>query len=69
MNPGRSIVTFTVLHLQRDASRIVGNGSLTTVICAVCGSTLTAARTTIVPRLNGPATAGTTMISPNGAPL
>ena len=49
--------------------KILGNGSLVTVTCEVCGSTLTAARTTTVPKLNGPATAGTTMLNPNGAPL
>ena len=51
-------VTFTVRTSSGMPCRIVGNGSLVTVICAVCGSTLIAARTTTLPRLNGPATAG-----------
>src|SRR5450830_1113300 len=60
MNPGRSMVTLTVLICKGIPSRIRGNGSDVTVICAVCGSTLIAARTITFPRLNGPATAGTT---------
>ena len=54
---------------QRDAlATIVGS-----VACdrhpAVVGSTLIVARVTTLPRLNGPATAGTTIDSPYGAPL
>src|ERR1035437_7340263 len=40
-----------------------------TVTLEVRGSTLIVARVTIVPRLNGPATAGTAIDIPNGAPL
>ena len=40
-----------------------------TVTCAVFGSTNNAARTTTLPRSNGPATAGTTIERPNGPPL
>ena len=47
---------------------ICGNGSVVTVICAVCGSTSILARVTIVPRLNGPAITGVTIDRPNGAP-
>ena len=39
------------------------------VTCAVFGSTSILARVTIVPRLNGPAMIGVTMLRPNGAPL
>ena len=38
MKPGRSIVTFTVFSCNGTPSRIFGNGSLTIVGCAVCGS-------------------------------
>jgi hypothetical protein len=55
---GRSTVTLTVRICSGTPSRIVGNGSLTAVTCAVVGSTYRAWRTTTVPRLNGPATAG-----------
>ena len=46
----------------------VGNGSLVIVTSAVCGSTSIFERTTTLPRLNGPATAGVTTSRPNGAP-
>ena len=36
---------------------------------AVLGSTVIAERTTMLPRLNGPATAGVTTARPKGAPL
>jgi len=39
-----------------------------TVSCAVRGSTSIFARTITSPRSNGPATAGLTMLNPNGAP-
>ena len=64
VNPGRSSVTLTVLICNGMPSRIVGNGSLTTVACAVCGSIRIAPLTTTIPRLNGPATAGTCTTSP-----
>src|SRR5450759_3429876 len=46
-----------------------GNGSETTVACAVCGSIRIEPLTTTFPRSNGPAIAGTTTASPNGPPL
>src|SRR5665213_1693612 len=49
-------------------SRINGNASVEIVNWDVVRSTLIAARTTTVPRLNGPAIAGTAIDSPNGAP-
>ena len=69
MNPARSIVTFTVFSRSGTPLRICGNGSLVTVTCEVTGLTLIAARSMTLPRLNGPATAGTTTDRPNGAPL
>ena len=44
-------------------------GTLAIVSCAVRGSISTVARMTTVPRSNGPAIAGTTMLSPKGASL
>jgi hypothetical protein len=58
-----------VAHVERDPCRIVGSGSLTTLTDASCLSMKIAERTTTLPRSNGPATAGTTIESPNGAPL
>src|ERR1700730_17118758 len=74
MNPGRSTVTFTCLICNGMPCKIVGNGSVSTVICAVRGSTCTLARTTTqshgpLPISNGPAFAGTAIDRPNGAPL
>src|ERR1700760_474145 len=46
-----------------------GIGSDTALTWAVAGLTLSAARTTTVPRSNGPATAGVTTASESGAPL
>src|ERR1051325_1417407 len=73
MNPGRSTVTFTCLTCSGMPCRIVGNGSVSTVICALCGSTLTLALTTTQshgpePMSYGPAFAGTAIDKPNGAP-
>src|SRR4029077_2646975 len=68
MNPGRLTVTFTVCVRNGTPSIICGSGSLVTVNAEGCGSTLSAARTTTSPRLYGPAFAGTTTESPNGAP-
>ncbi len=48
-------------------SIICGNGLLTTVTWAVLGFMSIAARTTMLPRWNGPAFAGTTTARPNGA--
>src|SRR5580692_1276763 len=49
--------------------RIVGNEFDTTVTCAVVGSIRRDWRTTTLPKLNGPATAGTTTDIPNEPPL
>ena len=68
MNPARVIATLTVWIRSGIPSTICGSGSLVTVSALVLGSTLMAERTTTLPRLNGPATAGTTMLRPNGAP-
>ena len=48
---------------------LCGNGSLTTVTAAVDGLILIEARVTTLPRLYGPAFAGTTTDRPNGPPL
>src|SRR5581483_1332894 len=68
MNPGRSIVTFAVRSRSGIPSITCGNASLVTVNAAVLGSTAIRARTTTLPRLNGPATVGTTIDRPNGEP-
>ena len=46
-----------------------GMASETALIWAVIGSTLSAIRTTTVPRSNGPWTAGVITASESGAPL
>src|SRR4029077_10530450 len=60
----------TVMFRRRSGTplKIVGR-TLSTVTRAVVGSTLIVARVTTVPRLNGPAVAGTAIESPYGAPL
>jgi hypothetical protein len=63
------MLTFTSLTASGTPSRIVGKGLLVIVGCAVTGLMLIAALTTTFPRLNGPATAGTTTDRPNGALL
>src|ERR1700694_5347201 len=68
VNPGRSIVTFTVRICRGMPSRMLGKGSEMMVPCAVCGSTRRDWRTTTTPRLNGPATAGTSTTRPWGPP-
>jgi tetratricopeptide (TPR) repeat protein len=64
MKFGRSSVRLTVLIRSGTPSRIVGNGSDTAVTCASLGSIRSDWRTTKVPRLYGPAIAGTTVASP-----
>ena len=64
----RFISTATLLISSGIPSRIVGNGSLLTVTCAVDGLMNNPARTTTVPRSNGPAIAGVTITKLNGAP-
>ena len=68
MNPGRLISVFTVLSRNWTPSFDCGNGSVMTVTWAVDGLIRILARMTSLPRLNGPAFAGTTMLKPNGAP-
>src|ERR1700686_5192379 len=58
VNPGRSKVPPPRLIRSGIPSRIVGNGSDTSVTCAVCGSIRSDWRTPAVPRLNGRATVG-----------
>ncbi len=69
VKPGRSTLTSTSRTCSGIPSSSVGSGSETILSSAVLRSTKIAARTTTVPRFNGPATAGTTIESPNGAPL
>ena len=69
MNPGRLTSTLILRSRSCTPSTNCGNGSETIVSAAVVGFTAIDALTTTVPRLNGPATAGTTMLNPNGAPL
>src|SRR3977135_4373461 len=74
MNPDRLVVTLTVRRSSGMPCRMVGtaygpDGSVVTVICAVCGSMLIAARTMTLPRSNGPARAWVTIDRPKGAPL
>ncbi len=68
MNSLRSITASIVRTSVGTPSRIVGNGSVVIVNCEVSGSTSIFARTTVVPRLNGPAITGTTIDRPYGAP-
>src|ERR1700682_164825 len=69
LKKNRSIVRLTVRTRNGTPSTLGGNGSIATLTAAVCGSTLIAPRTTMLPRLNGPTRAGTTTERPNGAPL
>ncbi len=68
MNPGRSITALIVRRSDGTPATIDGSGSVVTVNWEVCGSTSILARVTIVPRLNGPTTSGTTIDRPYGAP-
>ena len=65
---GRLTVTLICLSWAGTPLTNVGKGSLVIVTAAVWGSTLMLERTTTLPRLNGPATAGVTIDRPNGAP-
>src|SRR6202035_1796625 len=74
VNPWRVIVTLTCLICS--GMPLISGGiaygpelSLVIVSAAVSGSTWTVARTMTLPRWNGPASAGLTIESPNGAPL
>ena len=69
MNPGRSTSTFTSRRRSGMPCRICGSGSASIVRCESVGSTWIAARTTTVPRSNGPASARIAIDRPNGAPL
>src|ERR1700686_3988303 len=66
MKAGRLTSTLTLRNLNRTPSWICGRGSELTVNCPVLELTATEARTTTLPRLKGPATAGTTIDRPNG---
>jgi len=68
-NPGRSILATIERIRSGTPSTICGIGSVFTVTWAVLLSRKTAARTTTLPRSNGPATAGVMKTSDNGAPL
>ncbi len=70
----RLINTLTCLICNGIPSRMCGiaygpDGSVVTVNAAVIGFTSIFARTTTLPRSNGPAFAGFTIDRPNGAPL
>ena len=65
---GRSTLTSTRLSCSGMPRNWVGSGSETIVTDALFGLTNSFERTVTVPRLNGPATAGVTISSPNGAP-
>src|SRR5271170_4679589 len=75
MNPGRLTSTWTVRNRNGTPSTTWGNGSETIVSAAVLGLTAIAALTTSRPvpvspaSLNGPASAGTATLRPNGSPL
>jgi len=69
MNPALLMSTAIERSLSGMPWSIDGRSSEVIVRWASFGSTAIAARTTTVPRLNGPATAGTTIERPNGAPL
>ena len=69
MNPGRSSVTLIIRTCNGTPPRMVGSGSAGADALALAASTISGDRTTTVPRSNGPALAGTTMLSENGAPL
>jgi hypothetical protein len=68
MNPARSIATSTLRIRSGIPPTTCGKGAETIVTCASVLSICNTARVATVPRLNGPATAGTTIDSPNGAP-
>ena len=69
LKPGLLTFTLTFRNLNGTPERICFNGSEVTVTAAVFGSTVIAERTTSLPRLNAPVTAGTTIDRPKGAPL
>src|SRR5438105_2717066 len=66
MNSGLSTVTLTFWIRNGTPSRLVGSSWLVIVIAPVSLSTWITDFTTTTPRLNGPATAGTAIASPNG---
>ena len=67
MNPCRLMDTVSALSLTGMPATMVLTGAVT-VTAAVLWLTVIFARVTTGPRLNGPATAGTTMDIPYGAP-
>ncbi len=59
------LLTFTTIVFSRTGMPLTILGStLSAITCAVDGLTVIVARVTTVPRLNGPATAGTLIDSP-----
>src|SRR5580692_4012066 len=68
MNSLRSITALIVRISTGTPSKTTGSGSVVIVNCEVCGSTSIFPRTTVVPRLNGPAITGTAITNPYGAP-
>ena len=66
---GRSMLASSERRRSGMPSRIRGSGSELIVICAVTGSRKIAARTTMLPRSKGPATAGAMKARESGAPL
>ncbi len=67
-NPCLLMLTTMCFKRRGMPPTIVGR-VLVAVTRAVYGLTVSVPRVTTLPRLNGPATAGTTIESPNGAPL
>src|SRR6202035_133546 len=69
LNRKPCLLTATLIVFRRSGTplTIVGR-TLVAITLADFGSTLIVARVTTVPRLNGPATAGTAIERPNGAP-
>jgi hypothetical protein len=73
MKSGRSMSTVTRLRRIGTPKTTCGiaygpPSSVVTVRVESVGFTSIRARTTLTPRLKGPATTGTTMLKPNGAP-
>src|SRR5256714_8667361 len=64
------LLVLTLMRRMRTSTPLTRRGTvLVTITRAVLGSTLIVARVTTRPRLNGPATAGTAIERPYGAPL
>src|SRR6202034_4721517 len=68
MKLGRSMTASIARRSVGIPSRMRGSSPVVTVSREVWGATSILPLMTTVPRLNGPATTGTTIDSPNGAP-